>query len=405
MSSRPATKPSCSALDSPSLIESFASGSASRKARVSGTVSTRATLVGRPTATRPARPPRRRPRSSRARSTWCRMPRPCCSSSLPASVGTAPRPLRTSRFWRSSTSSSRTWRDSAGWATSISIAARVKLPSSATRTKYSSCLRSMGGIPVQQLCRTDIAARAPAAFDGAAPAPTIRAMTAKLLGISSMATRGVLDELAKAYEQRSGQAVKVESVGGVDAARRVAAGEPFDFVVLAADAIDKLIASGQAVAGSRVDLVDSGVSVAVKAGAQRPDISSEQALKRAVLAAPTVGYSTGPSGVALVKLFQRWGIAQELQGRMVQAPPGIPVGSLVARGEAALGFQQLSELIHLEGIEVVGPMPAAVEINTVFSGALCKASAQPEAVRKLLAFMASADAAAAKHRNGMEPAA
>lgn len=219
-----------------------------------------------------------------------------------------------------------------------------------------------------------------------------------------MATRQVLGELAQAWEQRSGRPVRVESVGGVDAAKRVAAGEGFDFVVLAADAIDKLIAGGHAVAGSRVDLVDSGVAVAVKAGAPRPDIASEEALKRAVLAAPTVGYSTGPSGVALVKLFERWGIAQELQGRLVQATPGIPVGSLVARGEVALGFQQLSELIHLDGITVLGPMPAAVQITTVFSGALCTASAQPDAVRALLAFLASPEADAAKRRNGMEPA-
>ena len=219
-----------------------------------------------------------------------------------------------------------------------------------------------------------------------------------------MATRQVLTELAQAHSQRTGRKVQVESVGGVDAARRVAAGEPFDFVVLAADAIDKLAAGGQVVAGSRVDLADSGVAVAVRAGAPRPDVSSEEALKRAVLAATTVGYSTGPSGVALVKLFERWGIAQELQGKLVQAPPGVPVGALVARGDVALGFQQLSELIHLEGLTVVGPMPLAVQINTVFAGALCAASQQPDAVRALLAFMASPEAAAAKRRNGMEPA-
>jgi molybdate transport system substrate-binding protein len=230
-------------------------------------------------------------------------------------------------------------------------------------------------------------------------------MTATALqGISSMATRQVLGELTQAWEQRSGRPVRVESVGGVDAARRVAAGEAFDFVVLASDAIDKLVAGGQAVVGSRVDLMDSGVAIAVQAGAARPDIASEDALRRAVLAAPTVGYSTGPSGVALVKLFERWGIAQELQGRLVQAPPGVPVGALVARGEVALGFQQLSELIHLEGITVVGPMPPAVQIKTIFSGALCTAATQPDAVRAMLAFMASPDADAAKRRNGMEPA-
>ena len=218
-----------------------------------------------------------------------------------------------------------------------------------------------------------------------------------------MATRQVLGELARAWRQRSGQEVKIESVGGVDAAKRVAAGEPFDVVFLAGDAIDKLVAAGHALAGTKVDLMDSGVAVAVRKGAPRPDVSNEDALKRAVLAAPTVGYSTGPSGVALVKLFERWGIAQDLQGRLVQAPPGVPVGSLVARGEVGLGFQQLSELIHLQGLDILG-MPAAVQITTTFAGGVCKTSPQPERVRELLAFMASPAAEEAKRRNGMEPA-
>lgn len=219
-----------------------------------------------------------------------------------------------------------------------------------------------------------------------------------------MATRQVLAELAHAWERSSGHKVSLESVGGVDAARRVAAGEPFDFVVLASDALDKLAEGGQVLAGSRVDIVESGVAVAVRGGTPRPDLTSEEALKRAVLAAPTVGYSTGPSGVALVKLFERWGIAQDLQGRLVQAPPGVPVGALVARGEVALGFQQLSELIHLEGITIAGPMPAAVQITTTFAGGVCGTSTQAGRVRQLLAFMASPAGDEAKRRNGMEPA-
>lgn len=226
-----------------------------------------------------------------------------------------------------------------------------------------------------------------------------------LKAISSMATRQVLGELARAWEQRSGHRVEIESVGGVDAAKRVAAGEAFDAVFLAGDALDKLIAAGHVLAGSKVALVDSGVAIAVRKGTPRPDVSSEDALRRAVLAAPSVGYSTGPSGVALVRLFERWGIAQDLQGRLVQAPPGVPVGALVARGEVALGFQQLSELIHLDGIDVVGPMPEAVQINTTFCGAVCAGSAHPDVVRDLLAFMASPEADAAKRRNGMEPVA
>lgn len=229
-------------------------------------------------------------------------------------------------------------------------------------------------------------------------------MTALIRGISSLATRQVLAELGAAYEHRSGCAVAIEPVGGVDAARRVQAGEPFDVVFLASDAIDKLVVAGRVVAGTKVDLVRSPVAVAVRAGAPRPGIGSEDALRRAVLAAPGVGYSTGPSGVALTRLFERWGITAELQGRLVQAPPGVPVGALVARGEVALGFQQLSELMHLEGIDVVGPLPETIQIVTTFSAGLCTGSPQGEAVRRMLDFMASPDAAEAKRRHGMEPA-
>lgn len=229
-------------------------------------------------------------------------------------------------------------------------------------------------------------------------------MTTRITGISSMATRQVLAELAGACERRSGVVVTFESVGGVDAARRVQAGEPFDVVVLASDAFDKLIAAGRVWRDSKTDLVRSGVAIAVRLGAPRPDIGSEEALRGAVLAARTLGYSTGPSGVALQELFERWGITEALHGRIVQAPPGVPVGALVARGEVELGFQQRSELMHLEGIEVLGPMPPGLEILTTFSGGLCAASTQPEAARALLDFMASPEAAEAKRRQGMEPA-
>ncbi|HMO46985.1 MAG TPA: substrate-binding domain-containing protein [Rubrivivax sp.] len=228
--------------------------------------------------------------------------------------------------------------------------------------------------------------------------------TPPLSGISSMATRALLAELAEAYRQHSGAGVRFESVGGVDAAKRVAAGEGFDVVVLAADAIDKLESAGHVVAGSRADLVRSAVAVAVRAGAPHPDIGSEAALRRAVLAARRIGYSTGPSGVALLALFERWGLAETLRERVLQAPPGVPVGTLVARGEVDLGFQQLSELMHLPGIEVVGTMPEQAPIVSIFSGGLCSAGTQREAAAALLRFLRSPDTAALKRKHGMEPA-
>ena len=227
-------------------------------------------------------------------------------------------------------------------------------------------------------------------------------MMLRLTGISSMATRLLLNELAEMYAQRPGISVAIESVGGVDAAKRVLAGEAFDFVVLASDAIDKLIAAGRVVAGSKVDIARSGVAIAVRAGAARPAIDSEDAVREAVRSARTVGYSTGPSGVALAKLFERWGIAEEIKDRIVQATPGVPVGSLLAKGEVELGFQQLSELLNVEGIEVLGPLPEGIQVVTVFSAGVCVASQSREAVRAVLDYLVSSAADEAKRRQGME---
>jgi molybdate transport system substrate-binding protein len=223
--------------------------------------------------------------------------------------------------------------------------------------------------------------------------------------ISSMATKQVLADLIALYQQaHPGVAIELESVGGVDAAKRVQAGEAFDIVALASNAVDQLSADGKVVAGSKVDVVRSGVALAVRSGAPHPDIASEAAVKQAVLAARTLGYSTGPSGVQLAKLFERWGIAEQIKDRIVTAPPGVPVGSLVAQGEVELGFQQLSELMSLEGIDVLGPLPAEIQIITTFSAGLATASTQPEAVRALLAFLVSPATGLTKQRNGMEAA-
>ena len=224
-----------------------------------------------------------------------------------------------------------------------------------------------------------------------------------LRGISSMATRALLAQLSALFEQGGGPPVSIESVGGVDAVRRVQAGEDFDLVILAAGAIERLIDQGQLLTG-RVDLARSGVAAAVRQGAAVPDFSSVDSLRRAVLEAPRIGYSTGPSGVALLELFKRWGVHEALAPRLLQAPAGVPVAALVARGDVALGFQQLSELIDMPGITLVGPLPAAVQITTVFSAGIGVRSRQIEAARACLSFMAGPQAVDAKRKQGMDAA-
>jgi len=223
--------------------------------------------------------------------------------------------------------------------------------------------------------------------------------------LSSMATRRLLADLVAAFAQTSPEPhVEVESVGGVEAAKRIAAGEPFDAVVLAGGALDTLIAQRHVLADSRVDLVKSPMAVAVRRGAAPRAIGSEDEVKEAVLSSGRIGYSTGPSGDHLLGLLSRWGIATEVKDRLVQARPGIPVGSLVASGEVAIGFQQLSELLHVDGIEVLGLLPDPIQGTTTFAAGVTHASTQPDRVRSLLAFMASPAVAAIKRENGMEPA-
>ena len=194
-----------------------------------------------------------------------------------------------------------------------------------------------------------------------------------------METRRVLADLAAHWHDTCGIALRLEPVGGVDAA-------------------------GHVRADSLTPLARSGVAVAVRAGADLPDITTETALQAAVMSALTVGHSTGPSSTHLLRMFERWGVLDEIRGRIVQAPPGVPVALLVAQGDVALGFQQLSELLGAPGIEIVGPLPESVQTVTVFSGAVCSSTQMPDAARSWLHFMASPAADAVKRRHGMSPA-
>jgi len=228
-----------------------------------------------------------------------------------------------------------------------------------------------------------------------------------LKGISSMATKAVLSQLTHLYKAQTGVEVQIESVGGVDAAKRVQAGEGFDIVLLASDAIDKLIQAGHLLTNSRQDWVLSSVAVAVKKGGKHPDISTEAALKASVLSSATLSYSTGPSGVYLEKLFERWGISSEVKAATVVAPPGVPVGSLVASGQVELGFQQLSELIALPGIDVLGTLPSEVAYTTRFSSgipaAIEKNPIRWSEVKSFVEFLNSSGLQQIKIDQGMSP--
>ena len=222
-----------------------------------------------------------------------------------------------------------------------------------------------------------------------------------ITAISSMATRELLAELADAWPRQGGERVTVHSVGGVEAAKRVRAGERYDLVFLADEALAKLETERFLEEGSRQGIAESAIAVAVPDGAPTPAIASEAAVRDAILAAPSIGFSTGPSGDHLLGLFARWGISETVRPRIVLAPPGVPVAALLASGQAALGFQQRSELMHAPGIRIVGELPREIQKMTLFAGAML-ASSTNEPARKWLAFVASADAAEAKRRHGLE---
>jgi len=228
-------------------------------------------------------------------------------------------------------------------------------------------------------------------------------MSVTLTGISSMATRQILSELASAYQQASGQAVSIESVGGVDAAKRIRAGEPFDFAVLASDALHQLEADGALVAGSIVEIAESPMAMAVRAGARRPDPLDEAAVHAVLAGAASIGISTGPSGAHVVKLARDWGLENEISSRIVQAKPGIPVAKLLADGAVEIGFQQLSEMQGAPGIDIVGLLPEALQPKTIFAAAICKAAEHADAARGFISYLASPATVDTKRRHGMTP--
>jgi molybdate transport system substrate-binding protein len=215
-------------------------------------------------------------------------------------------------------------------------------------------------------------------------------------------------ELVPAFEKATGHTVVTAygpSMGETPQAipMRLSRNEPADVLIMVGYALEDLIGKGKVVATSRVDLADSLIAGAVKTGSPRPDISTPDALKAALLAAPTIAYSDSASGVYIsTEMFKKLGIVDQMQGK-ARKIPATPVGEVVAQGVAALGFQQLSELKPVEGIDIIGPLPPALQQITVFSAGLASAAPQPDAGKALIAFLSSPQAAAVMIKTGLEP--
>ena len=218
--------------------------------------------------------------------------------------------------------------------------------------------------------------------------------------IASNAVKQALLRLVPAFERASRHEVEVVWGGTLDISRRIADGEIVDIVILAAERIEALIAQGRLAAGSRIDIARSGIGVAVRSGAHKPDISSAAALEASLRAARKIVLSSGPSSVHMMDLFRRMGIAEAID--IHQIGPGLPVAAALARHEGDIGFTQVSELLSHEGIDFVGPLPDEVQHITVWSAGLHVAAPARDAARALLAFLTAPEAAEVFRRCGME---
>ena len=229
------------------------------------------------------------------------------------------------------------------------------------------------------------------------------AAAAEIKVIGSPGFREAYSDLIPAFEKATGNKVRTTWGGVNEIAKRVAGGESADIVILPVAQIDELIRQGKLVADSKVDVAKSGIGVAVRSGLPRIDTSSGEAVKKAMLSAKSIAYSTGPSGIHIGELIEAWGIAEQVKRKIVISPPDTPVGVMLARGQADLGFQQVSELIRVKGIDYLGPLPTDVQEVTVFAAVLHKAATSPDAAKALLKFLGSPAAAPVIRKTGMEP--
>jgi molybdate transport system substrate-binding protein len=226
---------------------------------------------------------------------------------------------------------------------------------------------------------------------------------AEIKVIGSPGTREPYTQLVPGFEKATGHKVVTTWSGVNDVAKRVAEGEAADVVMVPAAQIDGLIKQGKLIPESRVDVAKSGIGVAIRAGAPKIDISSAEGIKKALLAAKTIAYSAGPSGVHIAALIQKWGLTDQLKSKIVPPRPNVPIGEVVASGDAEIGFQQVSELLPVKGIDYLGPLPADIQEVTVFSAGVHKGAVAADAGRALLKYLTAPEAAPIIRKTGMEP--
>jgi molybdate transport system substrate-binding protein len=243
-----------------------------------------------------------------------------------------------------------------------------------------------------------IAAAAAAACLVAGPASA-----AEIVLTSSTAMREVVEEIVAMFEKASGNKVAMTFQSGVETTAKIKSGAVADLVVTTPEAIDELVKDGKVAPGSRVNFVQSGVGVAVRAGAPKPDISTPAAFKTAMLAAKSVGISKGPSGVYLMSIMARLGIADQVKAKSVMPELGKRVGDVIARGEAEIGVQQITELLPIAGIDFLGPLPNELQTKIGYATARPLTGKQPEAAAALVKFMSSPAAQPVMKRMGLEP--
>ena len=221
--------------------------------------------------------------------------------------------------------------------------------------------------------------------------------------MSTLAVMGVLRELAPRHEGAAVSKTAAAFAPTAELMKRIGAGEAADVAILTAAAIEELTRAGTLAAGSRIDLARSVVGVAVRAGAPKPDVGSPEAFVRALLDARSIAYSrAGASGIFFADLIRRLGIAERVNAKATVIPGGL-TGELAARGEVEVAIQQVSELMEVPGVDIVGPLPAELDAITVFSGALFAASPRKGAGMALLRFLSAPDAAPVYARKGLEP--